>query len=57
MRFLPEGFEFPTATYVYGNKVAILSLEKEPVGIIIENEDIARTQGMVFELLWKIAKK
>lgn len=56
MRFLPEGFEFPTATNIYGNKVAILSLEKEPVGVIIENDDIAKTQRMVFELLWKIAK-
>lgn len=57
MRFLPEGFEFPTATNIYGNKVAILSLEKEPIGIIIENEDIAKTQRMVFELLWKTSKK
>lgn len=57
MRFLPKGFEFPTATNIYGSKVAILSLEKEPVGVIIENEDIAKTQRMVFELLWSMAEK
>lgn len=55
MKFLP--IEFPTATNIYGNKVAILSLEKEPIGVIIENEDIAKTQKMIFEFLWKIAKK
>lgn len=57
MKFLPEGFEFPTSTNIYGNKVAILSLEKEPVGVIIDNEDIAKTQRIVFNLLWRIAKR
>lgn len=56
MRFLPEGIEFPTAINIYGSKVAILSLEKEPIGIILENEDFAKTQRIVFELLWKLAK-
>jgi len=56
MRFLPKGFEFPTATNIYGNKVAILSLEKEPIGVIIEDEAIAKTQKMIFELMWKQAK-
>ena len=49
--------DFPTINYIYGNKVAILSLEKEIIGLIIENESIANTQKHVFELLWKIAKK
>jgi len=56
-RFLPTGIEFPTATNIYGNKVAILSLEKEPIGLIIDNEEIAKTQKIIFELLWKIAEK
>jgi len=54
--FFPKNFESPTATNIYGNKIAILSFEKEPVGIIIENEDIARTQRIVFEMLWNICK-
>ena len=49
--------DFPTITYIYGTKVAILSLEKEIIGLIIENESIANTQRQIFELLWKIAKK
>jgi sugar-specific transcriptional regulator TrmB len=57
MRFLPAGMEFPTATNIYGNKVAILSLEKEIVGVIIESKSIADTQRMVFNLLWKMAEK
>jgi len=53
MRFLPSHVEFPTTTNIYGNKVAILSLEKDIVGVIIENEDIAKTQRKVFYLLWE----
>jgi len=56
MKFLPENMEFPTSTNIYVNKVAILSLEKDIVGVIIESEDIANSQRMVFDLLWKIAK-
>ena len=44
---------FKTATWIYGNRIAILTLEeKEPVGIIIENEEIANTQRIVFEIMW-----
>ena len=57
MKFLPKDLEFPTSTNIYGNKVAILSLEKEIVGVIIENENIANTQRNVFDLLWDIAKE
>lgn len=56
MRFLPKKIDLPTATNIYGNKVAILSLEKDIIGIIIENEAIAKTQRQVFELLWSISK-
>jgi len=56
-RFFPRGIEPPTATNIYGNKVAILSLEKELLGIIIESETIARTQRMIFDMLWQMAEK
>ena len=46
--------KFNTATWIYGNKVAILSLTKqEPIGIVIENKEIADTQRIVFDLMWK----
>lgn len=57
MRFLPSSLEFPTTTNVYGNNVAILSFEKEFVGVLISDANIAKTQRLVFELLWSIAKR
>lgn len=56
-RFFPQGTDLPTAINIYDNKIAILSLEKEILGIIIESENIANTQRMIFNLLWKSAEE
>jgi len=42
---------------IYGNKVAVLTFEeKNSIGIIIENKEIADAEREQFKLLWKIAK-
>ena len=51
--------EFAThsATFIYGDNVAILKLvEKEPIGVIIRDKEIAQDQHRLFEILWKIAQ-
>lgn len=58
-RFVPEecregGCKFQTANYIYGKKVAMISLGgKTPWGIIIEDPAIAETQKMYFEFMWE----
>ena len=48
----------PSWTYIYNNKVAIISFEKEnPNIIVIDSKPVYEKEKMVFELLWKIAKK
>ena len=57
IRFLPTGFRISTHMQVYGSKVAILALRKEePVGVLVEDRDIAETQRSLFEALWAQAK-
>lgn len=57
-RVIPEElFPFAAEVDIYGNKVAILTLGKEMVGMIIESEDIAKTQRFIFELAWRGAKQ
>ena len=56
-RFFPKGFTFPTLKYIYSNKVAMISLGKNIVGIVTENKDVAEAEAMAFELLWKGAKQ
>lgn len=52
-RFLPSDFEFKNANFIYGNRVAIISLmAKNPYGLIIDDADIAQTHRLLFELAW-----
>jgi len=45
----------PTYTLIYEGKIAMISVDrqKQPVGIIIEDEGIYKTQKMLFTELWK----
>jgi sugar-specific transcriptional regulator TrmB len=54
-RFLPPSIALRRiSNFIYGEKVAMLSLNrKEPMGIVIEDPDIARAMGIYFESLWQ----
>ena len=54
MHFLPPGKEIRNMNYIYGDKVAILSLNRKlPMGVVIKDADIAHTQRILFEALWQ----
>ena len=54
-RFLPKSYKFKTATWVYNDKVAIVSLsQKEPIGVLIEDYEISNSQKNQFELIWSL---
>jgi HTH-type transcriptional regulator, sugar sensing transcriptional regulator len=58
VRFIENASKFRLGHYIYGNKVAILIAKKEqPMGILIDNEDLAEQEKAVFEQVWKIANK
>ena len=55
-RFLPQGYDFETAQWTYGDHVAVFSLSRAyPMGLIIVDERIANTQRMLFDLAWRQA--
>ena len=57
-RFLPKELEMPTATEIYGNKIAIFIMTPEnPMVVQIENEAVANSFRKYFYILWKSAKK
>jgi len=57
IRFLPEGEDLgPTETYIYDDKVAMLSFSGEIVGVVIENKEFAETQRKIFERIWRTLK-
>lgn len=52
-RFLPENLRIKNVNFIYGNKTALISLEKHrPTGVLIEDEDIKNTMTIFFECLW-----
>jgi sugar-specific transcriptional regulator TrmB len=53
-RFLPAGTEIESLSCIYGDKLAVISInQKKPMGIIISYADVAKTQKVMFEALWQ----
>lgn len=55
VRLAPQDMDLPIVSFVYDNKVIILSSKKETFGLIIESQDIATAQASFFEALWQIS--
>jgi len=51
-RFLPKEFRFTASQFIYQNKIAYVSSERELVGAIIESVDIAELERQKYEMIW-----
>jgi sugar-specific transcriptional regulator TrmB len=56
IRISPMKTESKTSINIYGNRVAIL-MWSDPVGIVIENKEVATAFRNYFDLLWRITDK
>lgn len=56
IKYLPSSYDSPSATNIYGNKVAIILWTEEPFAILINQKEIADSYRNYFELMWKQAK-
>ncbi len=56
-RYLDKKYMTSTATWIYSEKVSILTLGNPFILIIIKNKEVSNTYRRQFELLWKIADK
>ena len=55
IRYLPQKYQSLVTTNIYGTKVAIIVwLPHDPVAIVMNQPDIARTYKGYFDLLWEI---
>lgn len=57
IKYLPEKYSNPVAVNIYQDKTAIILWAKEPIAILIKNQEITQGYKNYFELLWKIAKE
>jgi len=56
LRYLESMKKYPTVTFIAGDQVGMLTLEKEIVGIRLINKEISKTHRLIFENLWQQAK-
>ena len=52
VRFTPPALTLAMTTLIYGNTVALISSKRENYGLIIESEEYAAHQGLLFEAVW-----
>jgi sugar-specific transcriptional regulator TrmB len=52
VRFASPDFVFTMTSYIYDNKVAIISSRRENFGMTIESEEFAMMQRNLFEVFW-----
>ncbi len=55
--YLPNEYESPATTTVYGDKVAMFIWSEPELGIVIQSKRIADQYRKYFNLLWGMAKK
>lgn len=55
-KFIFKNYQTPTHTRIYGNKVAIILVEKEPTAILIDDASVAQGFRYFFEFLWNTTK-
>lgn len=55
LRYAPDDAVLGVTQYVYDDKVAIISSKRENYGLVIESEDFAKLQHVLFETLWSVS--
>lgn len=54
-KFTFKKYDLPIHTRIYGNKVAMFILEKDPTAILINNKKIAEGYKYFFKFLWNLS--
>lgn len=52
IKFLPKTYFFSSSMFIFQDKIALISSEKELVGIVIKSQDLAEMECQKFRLLW-----
>lgn len=53
VKFMPREFSFSSNIYIYGDKVALFSLKKDILAIIIENKEISEFLKIFLNFMWE----
>lgn len=53
LRYAPDGLVFTMTTWIYDNKVSIISSRREDFGMVIESEEFSDLMKNLFTVLWQ----
>jgi HTH-type transcriptional regulator, sugar sensing transcriptional regulator len=57
VRLLPKDSDYPGMTFIYDDKVAVITPDEEGIGFIITSKTFSQGIKTTFDLLWEISKK
>lgn len=52
VKFLPQDFYFGSSMFIFQDKIAMISSDKELIGVVINSADLAQMERQKFKLLW-----
>lgn len=52
VKFLPQDYFFPSFMLIFQDKIALVSSEKEFIGVVIQSPDLVKMEEQKFKLLW-----
>lgn len=56
LRYAPPEHNIAMTSYIYGNKVCIISSARESYGLIIDSAEFAAHQATLFDALWGVSR-
>jgi HTH-type transcriptional regulator, sugar sensing transcriptional regulator len=51
-KMLPDSFQFNSEIYIYDNKISMIDIKEEIIGVVIESEELYKIHRQMFEVLW-----
>jgi sugar-specific transcriptional regulator TrmB len=51
-RLLPENFDFNAEIYIYDNKVTMIDVKEDIIGVVIESDELVSIHKQLFEMMW-----
>lgn len=55
LRYAPDDFVFTMTSWIYDDKVSLISSRRENFGMIIESQEFNRFMKNFFEILWRVS--
>src|SRR3989338_10215171 len=56
-KFIPKEHFSHVVWWLYADKLVLVLYREEPIAVVIESEDFARTYRNFFKLMWRVARK